>query len=108
MGERVRTAKWTSLTHIKRQITDGEKKPRYLSGMSRRRKNERVAGGGYYIPMLENTKSTYYYWGYLQKKKNAPRVSQRPKGLFRRKCLKNLDPWSRGPHSLLTPLVLRC
>ena len=44
MRERVRTAKWTSLTHVKRQIKE-EKSYRLTSGMSKKLMNERLAGG---------------------------------------------------------------
>lgn len=40
--KKVKTAKWTSLTYIRGQIIDEKKKPRYVSGMSRRQKNEEV------------------------------------------------------------------
>ena len=37
---RIRTAKWTSLTHLKRQITE-EKKRNYRLGMLKRPRNEK-------------------------------------------------------------------
>ena len=44
LGRRVRTAKWTSLTHIKRQITD-EKKSQISIWLDKKRWNEKGIGG---------------------------------------------------------------
>ena len=51
-GERVRTAKWASLTHVKRQIQDEEKLQ--ISIWHEEKTREREAGRrGYYIPCLK-------------------------------------------------------
>lgn len=44
MKVRVRTAKWTSLTHVKRKIKE-EKSYRLAYGMSKKLRNDRPAGG---------------------------------------------------------------
>ncbi len=51
MGDRIRIAKWTSLTHIKRRITD-EKKTQICTWYEQKIKDRESSRRGYYIPCL--------------------------------------------------------
>ena len=52
IGERVRTAKWTSLTHIKQQITE-EKKLQISIWHEQKTKEREASRRGFYIPCLK-------------------------------------------------------
>ncbi len=55
LGRRVRKAKWTSLTHVRRQITD----EKHEFGMNKRRWNEKGIGG-VSISHLSSHKSIHF------------------------------------------------
>ena len=48
-GERIRTAKWTSLTHLRRQITE-EKKAQLLAWHDQKTKERESRKSGFYVP----------------------------------------------------------
>ena len=52
IGERVRTANWTSLTHIKQQITE-EKKLQISIWHEQKTKEQEASRRGFYIPCLK-------------------------------------------------------
>ena len=52
IGERVRTAKWSSLTHIKRQIIE-EKKLQISMWHEQKKKERESSRRGYYVPSLQ-------------------------------------------------------
>ncbi len=65
-GERIQTARWTSLTHLKRQITE-EKKSQLRAWYEQKTKERESRKGGFYVlslkaemdPLLGQTKKVY-------------------------------------------------